>query len=242
MTITASHTVGEIATQSVAAVRIFENKGIDYCCGGRQSLALACQQRGIDPNDLIAEIKTSEGETAPVVRNWQTASLAELIGHILVTHHNYLNSELPRLTARMATVLGAHRVAHGPLLQQLSVILAAMREELEVHMQKEETVLFPFVERLDEAAAAGHAPPHPSFGSVANPIRMMEHEHETVGRALEEMRRITSGFSPPPDACNTFRALYAGLEALERDLHQHIHLENNILFPRTLSMEQGRGR
>ena len=242
MTITASHTVGEIAIKSVAAVRVFEKKGIDYCCGGRQSLAQACEQRGVDPDDLIAEITAAEGAPSSAVRDWQSASLTELIGHILDTHHKYLSSELPPLTARMATVLGAHQASHGPLLQQLSAILAAMREELEMHMQKEETVLFPFVERLEEAAAAELAPPHPLFGSVANPIRMMEHEHETVGRALEQMRRITLSFSPPPDACNTFRALYAGLEALERDLHLHIHLENNILFPRAVSLEKGAGR
>jgi regulator of cell morphogenesis and NO signaling len=129
----------------------------------------------------------------------------------------------------MDAVVKAHGDAHPRIVHPLARTLAGLSAELEQHMRKEEMILFPFVER------GGPAP----FGSVANPIRVMEHEHDSAGQALAEMRRVTDGFTLPEGACNTFRALYAGLEELERDLHMHIHLENNILFPKALAAERG---
>jgi regulator of cell morphogenesis and NO signaling len=220
--------VGQIAAESLAAVRVFEDHGIDYCCGGAKPLQEACAERGLDASALLAEVDQAK-QSATADRDWSTAPAGELIQHILSTHHEYLRRELPRLAQRMDAVVKAHGDAHPRIVHPLAHTLAGLSAELEQHMRKEEMILFPFMER------GGPAP----FGSVANPIRVMEHEHDSAGQALAEMRRVTDGFTLPEGACNTFRALYAGLEELERDLHMHIHLENNILFPKALAAERG---
>jgi regulator of cell morphogenesis and NO signaling len=230
-------TVGEIAAQSLAAVRVFEKHGIDYCCGGQRSLDDACRERGIDTEALLGEVEAACQTRGESDRNWADAPLKDLIDHIVAKHHAYLRHELPHIEQRMTKVLEAHRRLHGDILIPLARVFADLRAELEMHMRKEETILFPFIARAEQSAAAGAPWTPPPFGTVGNPIRMMEHEHESAGRALQEIRRLTSRFALPEDACATYRALYAGLAELERDLHMHIHLENNILFPRALEME-----
>lgn len=238
MTIGSLQTVGEIAAQSLSALRVLESHGIDYCCGGQRSLQEVCHERGIDAAAVMRELDAAQALAEADNRDWRTAPLAELARHIVATHHAYLKDELPRLTARLDAVRKAHAARHGAVLEPLGQIFTALREEMEMHMQKEEMVLFPFMGKLDQAVARGVAAPVPPFGSVENPIRIMEHEHEDAGRALAEMRQLTAGFTPPEDACNTFRALYTGLQELERDLHLHVHLENNILFPRAVAIEK----
>jgi regulator of cell morphogenesis and NO signaling len=241
-TITRTPTVGELASRSLAAVRILEEHGIDYCCQGRRSLDEACREKGIDPGALISEVSAAEASPDRSARDWTQAPLAELVEHILTAHHFYLRGELPLLERRLAAVLDAHQERHGEMLRALAAVFAALKAELESHMGKEEVILFPFVVRAERMVNSGLWSSPPPFGSVRNPILVMEHEHDSAGRALEKMRALTGGYAPPPEACNTWRALYDGLAALERDLHVHIHLENNILFPRALAMESaGRG-
>src|SRR5262249_55493110 len=153
------------------------------------------------------------------------------------THHAYLRRELPLLDRGLAAVLTAHGLRYGKMLGPLAETFTTLRQELDVHMMKEERVLFPFIERAERSLAAGTPVETRPFGTFRNPIQMMEHEHDSVGRALSEARRLTSQYTLPTDACSTFRMLYAGLVELERDLHLHIHLENNILFPRALALE-----
>lgn len=227
--------VGEIAAHSLAAVRVFEDHGIDYCCGGQRALEDACREKGLDPAAILTELETAQA-TPAAERDWTSAKLHDLIDHILRTHHDYLKRELPRLSERMATVGRVYADRYPDIVKPLARVLAALRDELEMHLRKEEMILFPFVQRAEAAADSGQPPTPPPFGSFANPISVMEDEHETAGRALAEMRRLTNGYLAPADACNTFRALYAGLEELERDLHMHIHLENNVLFPRAIAM------
>ncbi len=229
-------TVREIAATNPAAVRVFEKHGIDYCCGGQRPLGEVCAERGISPEAILAEVEAGSRGQAPE-RDWMTASLAELIAHIVCRHHAYLNTELPLLEARLAKVVEVHGSRHPEVLRPLQPVFAALKGELEMHLRKEEMVLFPAIQELETAAAAGREAELPHFGTVRNPIRMMEHEHESAGQALRTMRELTRGYAPPADACATYRALYAGLEELEKDLHTHIHLENNILFPRAAKLE-----
>lgn len=228
-------TVGEIAAETPAAIRVFERYRIDYCCGGKRPLGEVCQERGISPETLLAELAQA-GRQPDSHSDWSHASLASLIAHIVSTHHLYLKSELPLLRARLAKVLEAHGARYPEILTPLQPVFVGLADELSAHLRKEEIILFPAIEEIEAARAAGRKPTPSPFGSVENPIRMMIFEHDNAGNALAEMRRLTQGYAVPPDVCATYRALYEGLEQLETDLHQHIHLENNILFPRALKL------
>jgi regulator of cell morphogenesis and NO signaling len=214
-------------------VRIFEKHGIDFCCGGKLPIDQACGAKGLDPAALMAEIDQAAQVPAADPTDWKNAPLSALIDHILDTHHAYMKVQLPRVEARLAKVLHAHGDRHGDMLCAVARVYGAMKAELDGHLAKEEMVLFPLVRALEGGAPSG------SFhcGSVQNPIRVMFMEHDSAGEALVELRRLTNGYTVPPDACNTFRALYFELEEMEKDLHRHIHLENNILFPRTIALE-----
>ena len=230
MTIQIEQTVGEAAAQSLAATRVFEDHGIDFCCGGNKPIGEACREKQLDAREVISEIEAAiERENAvPGARNWNTEPLEALIRHILDRHHSYLRAEFPRLASWLAAVRHAHGARDGAMLEELDQVFTALKDELEMHMRKEEMILFPAIQR--------------SEGWIAGPISLMHEEHDSAGRALAELRRLTEGYRPPEHACNTYRALYAGLEALEKDLHMHIHLENNILFPRAMAdTERGRG-
>ena len=170
-------------------------------------------------------------------RDWMSAQPGALIGHIIETHHVYLRNELPRLAQMATKVAETHAERHGGSLVPLRDTFLELKSELESHMWKEEMVLFPLVRGLEEAAAAGTKAPPAHCGSVNNPIRVMEQEHQTAEQTLEEMRRITGNYTLPDDACDTYRALFHGLAELEADLRRHIHLENNILFPRSSRLE-----
>ncbi len=233
---TDQRTVGEIAAEYPASARVFEKYQIDFCCGGKVPLEDACRARGVDPRQLreeLAQATQANGAGAP---DWTQASLSDLIRHITGTHHEYLKSELPRLSALLAKVQNAHGAKHGEMLTELGGVYDGLREELDAHLMKEEMVLFPLIQRI-ENGQAGAAASH--CGSVNNPIRVMMHEHDSAGDALARMRQITSGYTLPDGACNTFRALWFEFQEMERDLHQHIHLENNILFPRAARLEAG---
>jgi len=168
-------------------------------------------------------------------QDWASAPLADLIQHILDRHHDYLRRELPRLSELSA----AHSGRHGDALEPLCSTFSELKNELESHMWKEEMVLFPLIRGLEAARAAGQPAPTAHCGSVRNPIRVMEHEHDSAVRALAEMRRITNGYALPEDADDGHRTLFTGLTELEADLHQHIHLENDILHPRAAELEAG---
>jgi regulator of cell morphogenesis and NO signaling len=167
---------------------------------------------------------------------WQSHSLSTLTRHIVGTHHQFLREALPRLSARFAE---ARARTPDDTIAALGPVFAAMRAELELHMGKEEHVLFPFIERVEQALAGSLPRPVPPFGTVGNPIRMMEQEHESALGAIDEMRRITNGYTLPPEATDLHRAIYGELAELESDLRLHIHLENDILFPRAVAMECG---
>lgn len=227
-----NRTVAELVTERPARARVFEKHGIDYCCGGQRPLAEACAGRGVSLDQVVGELETVDTGQAADQQDWNAARLAELSEHIVGTHHVYLRSELPRLAQMLDKVHSVHGERHAELGECQSVF-QGLRAELEIHMMKEERILFPLIAALElgDAAAASHC------GSVNNPIHQMEHEHDAAGAALERLRTLTNSYTPPADACNTYRAMLDGLAELESDLHLHIHKENNILFPRAAKLE-----
>jgi regulator of cell morphogenesis and NO signaling len=232
---TAEATVGQLVVERPSRARVFERLGIDYCCGGKKPLAQACVEKKLDLNAVLDELRqeAADAATAPAERNWATASLTDLCDHIEQTHHAYLKQELPRLEFLTAKVANRHGPRDARLVE-LHQVFAAFKAELESHMMKEERVLFPICRRLDTA----ERPVQSQCGTVANPIQVMVAEHDDAGEALARMRRLTDDYTPPPDACNTFRALFDSLHQLERDMHQHVHTENNILFPKAVRAER----
>lgn len=225
--------VGKIVAQYPQVARVFEKYRIDYCCRGGTTLEEACKLQGVNAGEVVAEIEQAKlvGDSGELT-NWNEAPLTELADHIVNTHHAFLTMELPRLTGLIEKVFNAHSDKR-PELSQVKDTFKLMREELESHMAKEENILFPAIRTLE----AQGGPQAFAFGSVANPIAMMEHDHDEAGNALRRLRELTGDFTPPQDACPTYRVMLESLENLERDLHLHIHKENNILFPSAKELE-----
>ena len=227
-------TVGQMVVERPQRSRVFDRLHIDYCCGGKRTLEEACAKRGLDLKAVIAELEAfdAEANTQPDAVRPANLTMTELADDIERTHHAYLREELPRLGDLVKKVSAVHGQAH-PWLTGLTSVYAELVAELEPHMLKEEQILFPLIRELDQAATA------PSFhcGSVGNPIRMMEMEHQNAGAALGRIREMTTDYEIPEGACNSFRAMLSGLEHLEADLHLHIHKENEILFPKASEME-----
>lgn len=228
-------TVGELVAQLPARARVFEQVGIDYCCGGRTVLAQACAARSLDPAQVEARLQ-AVGADHGSARYADVApmTLTQVCDHIQATHHAYLRTEIPRLHGLLEKVVKAHGGRHPEVLE-IQRVLWRFEQELASHMMKEESVLFPMIRRLDGALVL----PHFHCGSIAAPIRVMETEHNDAGQALARLRQLSDDFTPPADACNTFRALYDGLREIEEDMHQHVHKENNVLFPRAVEHEAG---
>lgn len=228
--------LGQLVAQRPGAAAVLERAGIDYCCNGQRTLAEACREKGLDVQELLAALAVAEEQAKQCESdqhvNWLERPLAELCDHIEQRHHAYLKGELPRLTELIAKVVVAHAHWHAEL-NDVQRVFAALRAELELHMMKEERVLFPAIRQLERTPGEAAFP----FGSVANPIRVMEQEHDTTAHALRELRKLTGNFAAPQDACKAYRAMLDALQKLEVDLHLHIHKENNILFPRAIELE-----
>ncbi|MFO7628662.1 MAG: iron-sulfur cluster repair di-iron protein [Prochlorococcaceae cyanobacterium] len=233
MAFTPSTSLAEIASTNPSLTRELERLGLDYCCGGKRSLAEACQQQGLDPVAIAAELAALPVAAEPAA-DWIGLPPEALVDHLEATHHEFLKRELPRLSELAAKVSRAHGAKH-PELVEAAQVLAEIRADLEPHLRKEEEVLFPMIRTLASATS------RPSFhgGSIANPIVVMEQEHTAVGALLERLRQLTGGYQAPEDTCASTRALLAGLAELEADTHLHIHKENNHLFPAVLVLEQG---
>lgn len=240
MNLNATKTVREFATEIPNATRIFEKFGIDYCCGGSQALQAACRQANISLDEVLRCLKEAEANPPGAAANsgleFQNAGLAELIAHILVAHHGYVKQEVPRIKQLLFKVVAVHCAAH-PELAAVQRTFSRLADELLSHMMKEEMMLFPYIEKLEQATSAGQPAPVAPFGSITNPVRMMELEHQSAGDALELIRTLTSAYTPPEGACFSYKTLYSALKDFEADLHEHVHLENNILFPRAIALE-----
>ena len=238
MSIATTETLGKIAADTPGATREFEKLGLDYCCGGKRTLAEACGDAKLSVDEVLARLEEIAKREPAADKNWEKESLCDLVAHINVTHHVFVRTECPRIQALADKVAGVHGKNHRELLS-VQAQFRALAEELRVHLMKEEQILFPYVSRMEESVLAGEPAPPAMFGTVANPIRMMVHEHDGAGDALRSLRSVTKNYQLPEDACMSYRTLYQALQEFEADLHQHIHLENNILFPRAQALESG---
>jgi regulator of cell morphogenesis and NO signaling len=239
MSVSTAKTVRDLAVEFPGATRIFEKLGIDYCCGGNKSLEEACAASSLSVDLVLDSLELAEPTERATQkdRNWQAEPLADLVAHIIGTHHKYTREEIARLGPLFAKVCSVHGKNH-PELQDVRAAFSGLAQELTTHMMKEEMVLFPYIVRMEEAVVQKEPVLPPPFGTVENPVAMMMHEHDSAGVALRAMRQASAGYTPPGDACISFQTLYKALADFETDLHQHIHLENNILFPRAIEMEK----
>lgn len=226
MIITDTTTVAQIASAIPSSVRVFQRHGIDFCCGGQTPLAVACEQQGVPFAEITQAIDAAAAHPAVDDTDWTCESLHRLIDHIVAAYHDRLRDELPRLETMSARVFQVHGTASSHLAR-LDAIVAELADDLQTHMRKEEMVLFPAIRAIEEHRQ-GTMP-------IAAPIEVMEHDHDRAGALLSELRAITSGYQAPDWACETYRALYHGLSEMEAQMHVHVHLENNILFPRALA-------
>jgi regulator of cell morphogenesis and NO signaling len=227
--ISPERTVAELVVEAPGRSRVFEELGIDYCCGGRRSLASACAERGLDADAVAARLAEVEVEGGQEGEDWAAAPLSALCDHIVEIHHAFLRRELPLLGALVDKVARVHGDAH-PKLLETQEHYGAVAAELRIHMAEEEEMLFPACRRLEESGESG-------LDSLADAVAELESDHAATGAALERIRLLNRDFAPPADACNSYRAMLDRLETLERDLHRHIHEENNILFPRAAARE-----
>lgn len=229
--ITETITLADIVTTHPALARELEQRELDYCCGGAATLAEACRANGLDVATVIDELATASSESPR--ESWSTMGLVQLVDHLEATHHAYLWAEMPRLSALLDKVVSVHGERH-PELAAINDCYTTIRGDLEPHLTKEERVLFPMIRELAIASTA------PSFhcGSLENPISVMLSEHDTVGELLRQLRQLTNGYQPPADGCESYVAVFAGLDQLEADTHLHIHKENNLLFPAVVQVEQ----
>ena len=233
---TVQSTLRSIALDQPATIRVFERFHLDYCCGGNRPLAQACAQKGIDPKEVLAALSDATRTPEPA-RDFTEAALPELIRHIVQTHHAYVRSELPRLLPLAERVAAKHGPNH-PEVIQIERQLCQLAGDLLFHLDKEETILFPYIEALEQSRTYGANAPRACFATIESPIQSMLQEHEAAGALLDEMRTASKDFAPPAGACPTYVGLYDGLDAFEKDLHRHVHLENDLLFPRAIALEQ----
>ena len=226
MMITPDCTIAAIATDAPATIRIFQEHEIDFCCGGKVALKEVCATRGLDLDALLVDLRAA-ASPAPAEPAWDGASLTALVQHIQTRYHEPLRKELPRLDAMLNKVVSRHGAHLPEVLVPLQQTFRPLLQDLLAHMVKEDRVLFPFIVALE----AGGPLPVADPAWIESPISAMEADHQDAGAALARIRETTSGFAPPDWACPTFRGLYDGLAQFETDMHLHVHLENNILFP-----------
>lgn len=233
-------TLGELATKDLRKAAVFKKYGIDFCCGGKKTVREACAEKGLDV--AVIEREFQETEKAAVAARplpYTDWSLDFLADYIVNTHHSYCKNSLPDLLAYANKVARVHGDRH-PELYRIKTLVDEVNEELSSHMIKEEMVLFPYIKALAQAKQNGEVAQAAQFGTVQNPINMMEMEHEMVGKNMEEIRALSNNYTLPQDACASYGLLFKMLDEFEDDLHLHIHLENNILFPKALEMEKNK--
>jgi regulator of cell morphogenesis and NO signaling len=239
MTATFETPVKDIVTADFRTATVFHTHHIDFCCGGAQPLGEACRAAGADGTEVLQELNRVCAEPATAIPNFAVWTPGELIDYIVTKHHTYVREALPTIAAHTEKIALVHGERHPELLE-VSRLFAAVVEDMTSHIWKEEHILFPFIEALAEAEENEHPAPVAPFGPVENPIHMMEMEHEAAGGALDRIRELTRDYREPADACTTYAITLKELEAFEQDLHAHVHLENNVLFPRAIALQTGR--
>jgi regulator of cell morphogenesis and NO signaling len=229
-------TIGQEVADNYRRAEIFKKYGIDFCCGGKKTLSSVCRQKNLNYSEIRNELNAVEGLQGTASQNYQTWDAGFLAEYIINTHHKYVRTAIPLLleyTNKVARVHGNER----PELIDIANLFTEAADELIAHMFKEEQVLFPYIKQLSTANSDPGSQHFPSFVSVELPIHMMEQEHETVGELFKSIRTLSDNYTPPAQACNTYRVCFSKLNEFEQDLHQHIHLENNVLFPKGIALE-----
>lgn len=230
-------TLGQVVSKDYRTADVFKKFGLDFCCGGKQTVAEACENEGVAMTQLAKEL-TSLGEKTSDTHNYSSWSPGFLIDYIVHNHHAFVRTNLPKIESYLQKVSRVHGDTHDELNDILSEF-QVMKEGMISHLEKEEQILFPFIKDLIENNRKGAYPDDkPHFGTVENPVHMMEEEHDEAGESMAKIQRLSDNFTPPEDACTTYRVLFQSLEAFQDDLHKHVHLENNILFPRALELEK----
>ena len=229
-------TIGSIVAHDFRAAAVFDRHGIDFCCGGHRLVSDACRERGVAPGTLEAELEAALAQAGADVPRFNDWDLNVLTGYIVANHHGYVRRAIDTLRARTRKLVEVHGERHPELLA-IADRFEALAADLGGHMAREEQVLFPYVDGL-VGAERGGAMPSAHFGTVANPVRVMQADHEAAGAAMAAIRVLADGYAPPADACTTYTVTYQELQAFEADLHRHVHLENNILFPKALALER----
>lgn len=232
-----SKTLAQIVTGNHRTALVFEKYRLDFCCKGKRSLEQACAEQNISVDELLKEL---EGVTGGNDRSFpmDKLTLSQLADHIVDTHHVYVKRELPQLYAYAERVAFKHGDRHPELIPIFDSVVA-LREEMTMHMHKEEVILFPRIKELEKSAGQDRGQVAVDTGYLQAPINMMEEEHDHAGALMSRIRELSSNYTPPHDACTTYRLLFAALQAFEADLHQHVHLENHILFPKAIALAEG---
>ena len=232
---TLTKSLAQIVNSNHRAAMVFEKYHLDFCCKGKRTLQQACIESELPVDEILAELdKTQQQSSDKVTINFNNLSLSKLTEYIVSTHHEYVKKEMPAIAQYLQKIVAKHGERHPEMCKVLQVF-TAVQEEMELHMKKEETVLFPRIKELEKEQMAGNQPPI-NIAYLKSPIIMMEQEHDHAGAALAAIRQLTANYNSPTDACTTYRLSFVALEAFELDLHQHVHLENNILFPKALKL------
>lgn len=225
--------VGQIVADNFKTAKVFTKHGIDFCCKGAIPLQEACEIKGVSLKQVTDELKATLEEEA--LSNYKEFDLSELIDHIIYNHHQYVENTIPPLKAYLQKLANVHGDRHPELLEIRNLFLEAA-DALTVHMKKEELILFPYIKAMEEADRSNFKLSVPHFGHVQNPISMMEEEHDSEGERFRRISKLSGSYTTPADACQTYQVAYAMLKEFEEDLHTHIHLENNILFPNAIKL------
>ena len=236
MKISSDSFVGEVVKLNYKTASLFQTYNIDYCCGGNITISDACKEAGIDTESLIRQLEVLAVQKDPDSEYFNNLGLGELSDYIVKRHHAYVHESIPVLKKNLEKICNVHG-EHHPELFEINKLFTGSAGDLTMHMQKEEIMLFPFIKRM-EMAKKGNLPlPASPFGPVSNPIRMMMAEHQVEGDRFNEISRISNNYQLPEDACATYEVTFKQLKEFEDDLHRHIHLENNILFPKAIELE-----
>jgi regulator of cell morphogenesis and NO signaling len=236
MSFTSETKVKDIALSNPAARQILEDAGLDYCCGGGKSLHEACLHADVPAEEILNRLRENSRDITPGDANWTLAPLSDLTRHIRERHHRYVREAIVRVQTLLEKVGAKHGENH-PEITDIQRLFTEVGREMIMHMRKEEQILFPYIDALEKATSAHSSVEPPFFQTVRNPIHAMMKEHDAAGELVKQIRNASSEYTAPADACTSYKALYQDLREFEADLHQHVHLENNILFPRAVEME-----
>lgn len=237
MDISQNSIIGELVAKDYRTATVFKKYGIDFCCNGNRTIQNACESKKIDSSALIEKLQQTVQQRNDAETNYNTWQLDLLADYVEKKHHRYVEQKIQEITPFLKKVARVHGERHPELLE-VEELFNASAGELTVHMKKEELILFPFIRKMTNAQIKHESLGAPMFGTVENPIAMMHHDHDTEGDRFRKISELTNGYTPPADACNTYRVTFALLKEFEEDLHLHIHLENNILFPKAIELEK----